>query len=648
MNPSTSTLNEGVGMIIPPPEVRELLEKTATYIANKPSLEIKVKERHSNDIRFTFLHKTNPYHSYYQHRVLQLRNQQSNETAQQPEIKQPSIQEKETEIEGAKISYLKSFRAKSESARQQTQTKQQYEDIYTIPDISPRPTTLSLEVMKLTARYGAEYGIEFIRNISIREQRNHTFDFLKPMHVHFAIFQKLMDSYVHIMKLGRTCVDKDLDVEIELNHLNENNYDIMNDVWNLHDWDCQQAERQLEADLNEREKFRKAQIDWHDFIVVATVDFKSTEDEDEADEEEILNVPVSDARLLPKMLAAARKEVAEREKNKGDIDMDLDGHNNNNNNNSKDTRVELGNVDSDIPIDRIRSSLNNNGNVEKEKIEVTNGDGKEKGKEASVVLPSGQKVPLSKAEQFVKVELLDRSYKNERARAAEKSRVRNLAGGDEVARHLARWDQAHSKEGEVYNRGDLQQVVIDRRRNDDNAEQEDEQEEEEGEEGRALKKARVDKAVDVLLACKDKNKLHVQMKDDDGEGGEGDEDDGDDAERDADRKGMVGGEEWIRQIGDKVNIIIRVCKYENSNEEWALRGQEMKIKAPLKSNVFKLKQVLTKLTKLPMNKQKLQIVDSNNGGIFMKDNLSLAHYNLNHATVIQLDVKERGGKKKIN
>lgn len=700
---------EGVGIIIPPPEVRELLEKTAAFIAKKASLEARIAEGHRDDPRFTFLHSSDPYHAYYRQRVRDLRadidgnslnevsvkntqdgvrkqesdesngksNSHGNEMGLRSSaehvthVKEPLLKDSanstatavtldseaagNTTVKAAEISLLKAARAKADSRRPEPREPPP-EDVFSLPEISPAPTALGLDVMKLTAQFAAQHGSEFVARIAQREERNMLFDFLKPMHPHFVAYQKLVEAYTLILDSGAA---KARLVE-RLGALAQSPDAMLNEVWYLHDWDCQRAEREHEAALDEREKVRRAQIDWHDFVVLATVDFD--DDRDDNQPTETLPAPIADVRQLPRMLAAARRAQAEREKNRGDVDMDVDTRDTSatpqtiitrdvESAQPKDARVELGNIDSDIPADRIRhvvptvssgSFLTTSGALANAPYGTPS--------EATVVLPSGQRVPLSKVQQSVKAELLNPSYKAERERAAEKNRLHNLAGGDEVARNLARWEQAH-KEGGVYNRGDLQGALSDRRKAPDvdpaiNVRfapqsgptlppSQSEAPNGDSAEGRACKRVRVDKGGDMYSKATSK-----------------DEGDGDGAnvsssalDVDTDKaeeriNGLVSAEEWLKQQGNKAKIRVLVTKH--NNKDWKLQGQEINMSAPLKSTVAKLKSVMAQYTKLPANKQKLQMDKVG----FLKDKMTLAAYNIGDGAIITLEVKERGGRKK--
>ena len=77
-------------------------------------------------------------------------------------------------------------------------------------------------------------------------------------------------------------------------------------------------------------------------------------------------------------------------------------------------------------------------------------------------------------------------------------------------------------------------------------------------------------------------------------------------------------------------------------DEGNLRGQVLQIPVQsLSDTVGSLKEQIAGELQLPANKQKLSVRTS-----FLKDNLSLAYYNVGPGVVINLTLRERGGRKK--
>jgi len=75
--------------------------------------------------------------------------------------------------------------------------------------------------------------------------------------------------------------------------------------------------------------------------------------------------------------------------------------------------------------------------------------------------------------------------------------------------------------------------------------------------------------------------------------------------------------------------------------EWKLDGITIRLTLPPTDQVSVIKAKLHEITGMPAGKQKLQL-----GGIFIKDSNTLAYYNVTPASLVQLQLKERGGRKK--
>ena len=87
-----------------------------------------------------------------------------------------------------------------------------------------------------------------------------------------------------------------------------------------------------------------------------------------------------------------------------------------------------------------------------------------------------------------------------------------------------------------------------------------------------------------------------------------------------------------------VSISVSVPNLDEGN----LRGQVLQIPVQsLSDTVGSLKEQIAGELQLPANKQKLSVRTS-----FLKDNLTLAYYNVGPGVVINLTLRERGGRKK--
>lgn len=60
------TQTKSIGIIHPPPDIRSIVDKTATFVArNGPDFEKKILATNRGNAKFNFLNPSDPYHAYY-------------------------------------------------------------------------------------------------------------------------------------------------------------------------------------------------------------------------------------------------------------------------------------------------------------------------------------------------------------------------------------------------------------------------------------------------------------------------------------------------------------------------------------------------------------------------------------------------------
>lgn len=127
------------------------------------------------------------------------------------------------------------------------------------------------DIVKLTAQFVARNGRQFLTQLMNREQRNFQFDFLRPQHSLFQYFTKLLEQYTKVLIPPKTLQPK-------LRNETINAVNILDNVKYRSEWQkYQEAQRRKEEEILERERVAYAQIDWHDFVVVETVDYQPFE-----------------------------------------------------------------------------------------------------------------------------------------------------------------------------------------------------------------------------------------------------------------------------------------------------------------------------------------------------------------------------------
>lgn len=609
MAPSDGAARAGVGLIVPPQEVRAVVEKTAEAVSRKPALEAVIKARCADQPKFSFLFENDPYYPFYKSK-LQEQTSATPPTAAKPKPApdtapfpappplaaaapaQALLDDAVTTTAAPVVSKLRLARAKSEAARP-VPTEAPVADAYTVTLPSPVPGALELDVMKLTAQYAAANGTAFESALQRNEARNTLFDFMRVGHAHHALYAQLRAAYKAVLAPAQGA-------DAIAEQLRDPGEELWKRAWHKLDWVRLEAERRA-RDAPARAPVAAA-IDWHDFTPVATLDINS--------DDETLPSAVTDTRALPGALAAAeaaaRRRAADRSAVDMDMDMDMD---------TDDVHVADVHAPTPAPVAIPIASARPPMNTAPHQLEPR------------VQLPSGQVVPRSQADNAVRVELHDASYKDERARAADKHRQKNLASDEELVRTLGRLNQSRSAAaGEVYNNLGLQAELAARRASSNPPP------------SHSLDAAPPEKRARIEAARAALNTRPNMVP-----GPEDDllvEDNTQNASPPPPPAGLVSADEWIARVGAAVPVKIQVAKH--PNKAWDCNGQEIEMKAPLQNTVGELKKYLAGVLKVPANKQKLQCAAAG----FMKDKMALAYYNINKNDFIKFEIKERGKKKR--
>merc|ERR1712032_1083949 len=131
------------------------------------------------------------------------------------------------------------------------------------PYIAP----MDMDIIKLTAQFVARNGQKFLIGLTQRESRNPQFDFLKPTHALFGYFTSLVDAYTKCLMPNKDEIER-------LNKFADSPQDILDKAMSRYAWDEQEEEKRVSKEEEEKEeKDQMAQIDWHDFVVVETIEF---------------------------------------------------------------------------------------------------------------------------------------------------------------------------------------------------------------------------------------------------------------------------------------------------------------------------------------------------------------------------------------
>ncbi|KAK5131266.1 hypothetical protein LTR08_001171 [Meristemomyces frigidus] len=258
------------GTVLPPRSIRDIIEKTAGYVArNGAAFEDKLRANQTQ-ARLGFLTPDDAFNAYYQWRMSEIKAGRGTAV---------SAGRAGEEAGGTGVS------GKGREARKGPEKPADFAFSARMPNIS----AADLEVVRLTALFVAKNGRSWMTALSQREAGNFQFDFLRPQHSLYQFFSRLVDQYTDL--LTGDSVDggrpqKTRITELEANVANR--FRVLERAKKRAEYvKWQEAQKVANEEKEEKEKIAFAQIDWHDFVVVETVVF------DEADEDAQLPAPTS-------------------------------------------------------------------------------------------------------------------------------------------------------------------------------------------------------------------------------------------------------------------------------------------------------------------------------------------------------------------
>ncbi|KAG5245372.1 splicing factor [Salix suchowensis] len=420
-----ATHTRTIGIIHPPPDIRSIVDKTSQFVAkNGPEFEKRIIANNANNAKFNFLNSSDPYHAYYQHRLAEFRAQ--NQAPGQQPTSQPadsaapdSAPKPDSASDGneaaTKPDPAAQFRLPPPKVLEPPEAEQ-----YTVR-LPEGITGEELDIIKLTAQFVARNGQAFLTGLTNREMNNPQFHFLKPTHSMFTFFTGLADAYSKVLmppkglteKLTRSVPDMTTVLERGLHRL---------------EWErSQEQARQKAEDEIEQERMQMAMIDWHDFVVVETIDFADDEDED-------LPPPMTLEEVIRRSKISAMDEDEIIEPGK-EVEMEMD-------------EEEMQLVEEGMKVASIEENDDEKGTRRNEEQEppmriVKNWKRPEERIAAErdptkfVVSPiTGELIPISEMSEHMRISLIDPKYKEQKERMFAKIRETTLAQDDEISRNI--------------------------------------------------------------------------------------------------------------------------------------------------------------------------------------------------------------------
>eukprot|EP01117_Protostelium_nocturnum_P007814 TRINITY_DN2796_c0_g1_i1.p1 TRINITY_DN2796_c0_g1~~TRINITY_DN2796_c0_g1_i1.p1 ORF type:complete len:631 (+),score=218.91 TRINITY_DN2796_c0_g1_i1:137-2029(+) len=625
------------------PEIRHLIDTTADFVAQHGiGLEATIQEKERNNPKFSFFRPNDPFYSYYQSVLKQrqalhpnvnaaILQQQSNESNNVPEIVEKEDTKRVISIaEQPAKRGLNTLSQRMIDVNRRVKANQmnltQLPNHY-IADLPEGITALDLDVMKLTAQFVARNGHNFQKGLWDREHKNPQFEFLRPSHPYHNFFVKhLVESYVRCLNPPRdiaAAIKKDFP---------ERNETLDRIIAQYQASKEEEEQRRRELEANDE---TSAAIDWHDFVVVYTIDFQDEQAAAPEMEQPSANVGVEDDQ---------------------DVEMETD-------------EME---VEEEEPVMRRPTEIN----IRRDYVKGSNQP------EAKIQYQKCPKchndIPVNEMQEHMRIELMDAKYKEQRALQAERTRgaADFIAGDDEIGRNLSALAR---KRLDVF--GDNTTIEIPKEDPKSDKVQWDgfsssigqttlQAQMKASNEPPVLAPPPVNLSgpslapsvptlyqVPQLLPQPVIPNLNqpsfvppppsLTMPQHPSSTASQSyppppplEDEPSSKRPKVEESNLAAEEDFLKKYPSKYTIQIRVPD-DNSKAEWKLKGQTLSLDVNGKDLVSQLKERIKDLVGLPANKQKLQIASIPN----LVDAKTVAFYNLAPQSVVDLRLKARGGKK---
>ena len=445
------------GVIRPPPEIRAVADRTALYVSkNGRAFETRiVNSAKGKTPKFAFLQPTNPFHAYYEQRIQfyeaggkdgdddadKKKHQEGKEAAEAKAVEEKKANDAEAQkakqqqaqliqsvpdpvakallTQRNKIAQIRSKFDPKDSSEQldsDEATNQVPTNAAIIPPpppfhfiniVSPSSLTVAqIETIQLVAQMTAldGKGGGFLQALTLREWGNPQFAFCQPRHGHFAYFSALVDAYRRVLQLWTHNNDENPLDEDDLVPQISNN---IPKCLELAAYRCEYERDQ--ATFRQKEGPggivpTAAKIDWHDFVVVETIDFPVTE-------QVVTLPPPPTAGSITTTTTTTAPSNKQRAKAVTTDDMQNDS-------------------DEEEPSETIRVVPSYTPKV----VSAT----QNKSTEMVIDPITGKSVPIQDMPEHMRIQLLDPKWAEERKKFQDKQKESNLVGDSIIASNLER------------------------------------------------------------------------------------------------------------------------------------------------------------------------------------------------------------------
>lgn len=229
------------GVVLPPKEIRNVLEKTAGYVARNGAIfEDRIRDKETSNPKFSFLNKDDAYNPFYLWRL--------------------------SEIKSGRGTAIAAGRAGETPAEPEKPAGPPKPPDFDFSARMPRINQKDLDVIRLSALFVAKNGRPFMTQLAQRESSNPQFQFLIPNHTFHNFFQHTVDQYTKLLRAGGLSGEGGKLQEIQVQELEANiqdKYRVLNRAKQRAAYAKHvELERQKKEEEDEEKKAEFARIDW--------------------------------------------------------------------------------------------------------------------------------------------------------------------------------------------------------------------------------------------------------------------------------------------------------------------------------------------------------------------------------------------------
>ncbi|KAH8107210.1 Pre-mRNA splicing factor PRP21 like protein-domain-containing protein [Cristinia sonorae] len=429
------------GLILPPPEIKVVIDRTADYVAksaNPSQFEDKIRESQRQDPKFSFLNPADPYHAYYRHRIGKATR---GEIDEEPAAGKDAGQEVKEQVPEKEI-----------DRGLEPPVPEFISDEVNI-------SAIDMDVMKLTALFTARRGRAFLAALSSREGRNYQFDFLRPTHSLFGYFNRLVEQYTKVILPSKEMLD-----EIKQRAEPSHRWTELEIAKKRARWEQVKREQDKKRETDKAaEAIAFAEIDWHDYAIVQTIEFTQADANSELPPpmsvQEVENMTLAQKRMAAMIMETTAEDVEAHRQKQAAAEAEAAAAVGSAGVSNGDDAMEESDDEDDAQARRKRDEEERLREIERAraiqassmeagapmKIKtgyVPNLGAKKNAEKVTTCTICGQQIPVDELQEHMRIELLDPRWKSQRdaleARKAQSSELQRGANVVSSLKNLAR------------------------------------------------------------------------------------------------------------------------------------------------------------------------------------------------------------------